>query len=65
MNVDVQILDDRLDELDARKKQSIEVKREEALMKEVMKFMHQIRPSLSCCTPVDIKRFLAWKKPSS
>lgn len=66
MNVDVQILDDRLDELDARKRQSIEFKREEALMKEVMIFMHQIRPSrdfmsLTCCTPVDIKRFLVWK----
>lgn len=49
-----------------KKMQSIEAKWEESLIKEKMKVMHQIRPSqdlmsLTCCTTVDIKRFLVWK----
>lgn len=63
LNIDDQILNDRLNELDARKTQSIKAKKEEALRKEVMAFMHHIRPGkdLTCCTLQDIKRFSVWK----
>ena len=60
-------IDDRLRELDARRENSQEVRREEALRRELVEFIGLMRSGsrrvvdLKSCTPDDVRKFLVWK----
>ena len=60
-------IDDRLRELDARRENSQEVRREEALRRELVEFIGLTRSGsrgvvdLKSCTPDDVRKFLVWK----
>jgi hypothetical protein len=63
--VDVQILDDRLKELDARRLASLDSKREESCKREITGFMGRVSgQGIASCTPGDVRRFLVWKDQS-
>ncbi|XP_056015651.1 uncharacterized protein LOC125660664 [Ostrea edulis] len=63
--VDVQVLDDRLKELDARRSSSLDSKREECLRREITEFIARVSgQGIASCTADDIRRFLVWKDQS-
>ncbi|XP_052707246.1 uncharacterized protein LOC128182570 isoform X2 [Crassostrea angulata] len=61
-SVDVQVLDERLKELDARRSSSLDSKRQDCLKREITEFLVRMSGrELTSCTPDDIRRFLVWK----
>ncbi|XP_065927883.1 uncharacterized protein [Magallana gigas] len=61
-SVNVQVLDERLKELDARRSSSLDSKRQDCLKREITEFLVRMSGrELTSCTPDDIRRFLVWK----
>eukprot|EP00105_Crassostrea_gigas_P037162 XP_019921310.1 PREDICTED: uncharacterized protein LOC105324906 isoform X1 [Crassostrea gigas] len=61
-SVDVQVLDERLKELYAKRSSSLDSKRQNCLKKEITEFLVRMSGlELTSCTPDDIRRFLVWK----
>ncbi|XP_065932254.1 uncharacterized protein [Magallana gigas] len=61
-SVDVQVLDERLKDLDARRSSSLDSKRQDCLKREITEFLVRMSGrELTSCTPDDIRRFLVWK----
>lgn len=61
-NVDVQVLDERLKELDARTYSSLDSKRQDCLKRETTEFLVRMSGrEMTSCTPYDIRRFWVWK----